>query len=63
MSLPSIIIRQQPAGAGFSITLDPAPAWADFDRERPTHRAARRYAEGLRTVHGWKIRDESEGVS
>jgi len=46
-------------GATYDVVVEPKPAWANFDRERPDLRAARRYAEGLRTVHGWKIRDES----
>ena len=56
-----IVIRPEPFGAGFDIAVEPAPAWANFNAERPTHRAATRYAESLRVVHGWKVRDEAGG--
>jgi hypothetical protein len=59
MADPQILIRHEAFGAGFDITVEPKPAWASFDCERPTHHAARRYAESLRTVHGWRIRDET----
>jgi hypothetical protein len=54
-----IVIRHEPFDLGFDITVEPAPNWANFNAERPTITAARRYAESLRTVHGWKIRDQS----
>lgn len=55
-----ITIRACPfGGSTFDITVEPAPAWACFDAERPTIRAARRYAESLKTVHGWKVVDKS----
>jgi hypothetical protein len=57
----SIIIRPCPfGGATYDVVVEPTPAWANFDRERPTLHAARRYAESLKTVHvGWVIRDET----
>jgi hypothetical protein len=59
MTGPLIIIRSEPFGVGFDITVEPAPAWANFNAERPTIKAARRYAESLRKVHGWAMRDLS----
>jgi hypothetical protein len=61
MSSHTIIIRADPfGGEACDIIVQPSPAWASFDAERPTHDAARRYAEGLRTAHpDWKIRDET----
>ncbi|NIJ32790.1 hypothetical protein [Sphingomonas oligoaromativorans] len=59
MAEPQIIIRREPFGIGFDITVEPKPAWTSFNCERPTLHAARRYAEGLHTVHGWRIRDET----
>lgn len=53
-----IIIRPEPFGVGFDITVEPSPAWGNFNQERPDHRAARRYAESLKVVNGWCIRDE-----
>jgi hypothetical protein len=55
----AIIIRPEPFGVGFDITVEPAPTWANFNVERPTIGAARRYACGLATVHKWRIVDQS----
>ena len=57
----TIVIRPEAFGAGFDIVVEPAVPWTSFDRERPTFKAARRYAESLRTVHGWRIREEIGG--
>ena len=54
-----VIITPEPFGVGFDIKVEPAPEWANFDCERPTVDEARRYAAGLRTVHGWKVVDRS----
>lgn len=53
-----IVIR--PTGDAFSIAIEPPPEWTGLDRERPTLRDARRYAEGLRIVHGWKVADQTK---
>jgi hypothetical protein len=56
----SIVIRPEPFGAGFDITVEPGPAWSNCNTERRTLREARRYAESLRVVHpAWPIRDET----
>lgn len=55
----TIIIRPEPFGVGFDITVEPAPRWANFNAERPTISAARRYARSLATVHKWRIVDQS----
>lgn len=59
----TIVIRREAFGVGFDIIVEPAPSWANFAVERPTLKAARRYAESLRTVHGWKIRDDVGGLA
>lgn len=53
-----IIIRAG-AGAGFDVVVEPPPEWTNHNRERATHRAARRYADSLRIVHGWPVVDQS----
>jgi hypothetical protein len=58
-----IYIRPEAFGAGFDITVEPPAPWADFNRERPTLKAARRYAGSLRTVHGWRVKDETGGAA
>lgn len=55
----AIFIRPEPFGAGFDITVEPGPAWSNCNTERPTLRDARRYADSLKIVHGWPIRDET----
>jgi hypothetical protein len=53
-----IHIRPEAFGAGFDITVEPPVAWTSFNCERPSLKAARRYADSLRTVHGWRIKEE-----
>lgn len=55
----TIFIRPEPFGAGFDITVEPSPNWSHCNAERPTLREARRYAESLKIVHGWSVRDET----
>lgn len=59
----TIFIRPEAFGVGFDITVEPPVPWTSFDRERPTLKAAQRYAESLRTVHGWRIKDETGGAA
>lgn len=58
-----IYIRPEAFGAGYDITVEPPAPWADFDCERPTLKAALRYATSLRTVHGWRVKDETGGAA
>jgi hypothetical protein len=55
-----IVIRSEAFGCGYDIVIEPPAAWAHYDQERPTIRAARRYAESLKIVNpSWKIDDQS----
>lgn len=56
-----ILIRDVSSGIGFDIIVDPAPEWANHNASRPTRRDAMRYAASLKTVHGWKVADQSGG--
>lgn len=54
----TIIIRPSSDGTAFDMVIDPAPHWAPFDHhDLPSYRAAKRKAECLRIVHGWRIKD------
>ena len=53
------IITPKVGSDGYDISIEPPPNWSNFNVSRPTPRAARRYAESLRIVHGWRIRDLS----
>lgn len=60
MSEHVIIIRGCPfGGATYDVVVEPAPAWASFNAERSTLKAARRYAQGLATVHKWRVADHT----
>jgi len=52
-----VVVRHEPFGVGFDVTVEPAPAGPTFDRECPTAAEARGYARGLRLHKGWQIRD------
>lgn len=58
-----IFIRPAPFGQGFDVTVEPPTPWANFNQERPTLRAARRYADSLCIGHGWNVVDQCEGSS
>ena len=60
---PCTIVIHPAPGLGFRVTVEPAPAWASFDTDRSSHRSALRCAQSLRTVHGWKIIDQSGGTA
>jgi len=54
----TIIIKPSLDGAAFDVVIEPAPHWAPFDaHDLPTYKAAKRKAEALRIVHGWKVKD------
>lgn len=54
----TIIIKPSADGTAFDMVIDPAPHWAPFDaHDLPSYRAAKRKAESLRIVHGWRIKD------
>ncbi|MBV9528531.1 hypothetical protein [Sphingomonas sp.] len=55
----TIIIRPEAFGCGFDVLIDPPISYARYDQERPTLRAARRYAESLKVVTGFPIRDNN----
>ncbi|MDE0878315.1 MAG: hypothetical protein OSB00_06570 [Sphingomonas bacterium] len=58
-----VVIRPEPFGVGYDVTVEPSPAGDTFDKEYPTFAGARGYARGLRLYRGWPIRDETgEGV-
>lgn len=62
MSSEAHVIHIRPCpfgGPTFDITVEPAPTWANFNVERPTLKAARRYAQGLATVHKWRVSDQT----
>ena len=55
-----IIIRPEPSGRGFNVSVIPSPEWGSLNCERPTHREARRYADILRVVQpSWSVVDET----
>lgn len=58
-----VVIKHEPFGQGYDVTVEPKPAGDSFDREYPTFAHARGYARGLRLYRGWPIRDlTGEGV-
>jgi hypothetical protein len=57
-----IIIRGEPFGQGFDVTVEPTLEGQSFDREYPTHKETRGYAGGLHILRGWRIVDESSGA-
>lgn len=49
-------------GDGFDVVVKPVAPWNGIDRHNlPTIRAAKRAAESLSVVHGWKIADDTAG--
>lgn len=59
----TIVIKPEPFGGGYDVTIEPRPDGESFDREYPTFAGARGYARGLRLHRGWPIRDlTGEGV-
>lgn len=53
-----IIIKPTDAGNAFDMVIRPAPEWAPWDaHDVPTYKEAKRKADCLRIVHGWRIKD------
>ena len=59
----AIIIRPEAFGCGFDVVIEPPIAFARYDQERPSVAAARRYAESLKVVTGFPIREETGGIA
>ena len=58
----TIRIRHAEQGDGFDVVVKPVAPWNGIDRHNlPTIRAAKRAAESLSVVHGWKVADDTAG--
>ena len=58
----TISIRPAEQGDGFDVVVMPVAPWNGVDRHNlPTVRAAKRAAESLSMVHGWKVADVTVG--
>jgi hypothetical protein len=63
MAEHTIIIRHEPFGTGFDVTIEPPLEGESFDRELPTHKEAFGFAGGLRMVRGWPVLDLASDVA
>ncbi|MBV9842398.1 MAG: hypothetical protein JOY99_12865 [Sphingomonadaceae bacterium] len=55
----AIYIRPEPFGCGYDIVIEPPILHARYNAERGTVKAARRYADSIRIVTGFKVVDET----
>ena len=54
-----IEIAHEPFGAGFDVRVIPSVTGEHLDAEFRDYRKALRWATGLRSNHGWRIRDKT----
>jgi len=60
MSAESRSIHIRPSGSAFDVVIVPPVPWNGADRHGLiTHRAAKRAADFLAIVHGWKVIDDT----